>query len=453
MNNGIKAVVERVVLDGPHGPFVITTTKAFSGSVTFSLEHNVWQEHGHPEPGEVVFLYELREKRQGWRAKKGRYWKPSDEQTAQEEEIMERLMFLLKRLRSKWFPTEEDMKWKKWVDFKSGEARDLVDLLSQQVNDSFKKRALFLLFVPSAAVNPLYWKGDIGKFYYKPEILDKLTPDLLNYAAELITQFVTVLSPMHCDRPRNVAEGGGGIMVYMSIPDKYHDALHFYNRCILKLLAKLPAEQAEKIFSLYSLNDISMFWNMDTASGYNPFQNLMYSDDIDEKWKRLADLKMRDIVRAEIEGKAKPREEHEDALRCYSRFIQMQFYGPHYTKELFVEQAKFLVENLQPNAHLIDCFNVINFFKLLSADSQKELRHRISRYTVIENIEEYGRFHVYDTETRRAAEQMLEEFSDDQELAGKVRELITEGEKKQAENIAHQAKEKETEDSILAAMQ
>ena len=453
MIKGIKAVVERVVLDGPHGPFVITTSKAFTGSVTFSLERNVWQEHGHPEPGEVVFLYELREKRQGWRAKKGRYWKPSDEQTAQEEEIMERLMFSLKRLRSKWFPTEEDMKWKSWVDFKSRETRDLVNLLSQKVNDIFKKRALFLLFVPSATVNPLYWKGDIGKFYHGLDILDKLTPDLLSYAAELVMQFVTALSPVHCDRPRNVAEGGGGIMIYMSIPDKYHDALSFYNRCILKLLAKLPAEQAEKIFPLYSLNDISTFWNMDTASGYNPFQNLMYSDDINEKWKRLADGKMRDIVRAEIEGKVKPREEHEDALRCYSSFIQRQFYGSHYPKKLLVEQVQFLVENLQPNTHLINCFNVINFFDLLYADSQKELRHKIARYTVMENMEKYGRFHVYDTRTRRAAEQMLEEFADDQELAEKVRELIAEGERRQAENAAHYAEEKEAEKSILAAMQ
>ncbi|TSD02119.1 MAG: Uncharacterized protein Athens071425_138 [Parcubacteria group bacterium Athens0714_25] len=437
---------------GPHGPYAIATTQVFTGSVTFSLERNVWQEHGHPEPGEVVFLYELREKRQGWRAKKGRHWKPSDEQTAQEEEIMERLMFLLKRLRSKWFPTEEDMKWKKWVDFKSREVRDLLDLLSQQVNDSFKKRALFLLMVPSAAVNPLYWKGDIGKFYHRSDILDKLTPDLLSYVSELITQFVTALSPMHCDRPRNVAEGGGGIMVYMSIPDKYHDALHFYNHCILKLLAKLPAEQAEKIFPLYSLNDISTFWNMDFASGYNPFRNLMYSDDINEKWKRLADGKMRDIVRAEIEGKAKPREEHEDALRCYSSFIQMQFYGLHYSKKFFIEQVQFLVDNLQSNKHLIDAFNVINFFELLSADSFKELRHKIARYAVIKNVEEYGRFHVYDAETRRAAGQMLEEFADDQELVEKVRELIAEREKRDAEDAVHQAEKKETEESILEAM-
>ena len=453
MEKTIKAIVERVVIDGPHGPYVIATTQAFTGSVTFSLERNVWQEQGHPEPGEVVFLYELREKRQGWRAKKGRYWKPSDEQTAQGEEIMERLKFLLKRLKSKWFPSKEDITWKKWVDFKSRETRDLVGLLSQAVNDSFKKRALFLLTVPSAAVNPIYWKGDIGKFYHGSDILDKLTPDLLNYAAELITQFVIALRPMHCDRPKHLVSGGGGITMYMSIPDKYHDALRFYNNCILNFLVKLPAEQGEKLFPLFSLNDISTFWNMDDASGYNPFQHLLYIKELDEKWKRVADLAMRKIVQDEVAGKTKPREEHEDALRCYARIVQMQLYGElTYSVKLFGEQVQCLMDNRNPDAHLIDNWHVIRIFKLLSDDSYKELRHQLARFVVLENTGEFSKFSIYSSETAEAANQMLEEFGDDQELVEKVKILIEEGEKRKAENAARQKETETTEENILAAM-
>ncbi len=251
MNKGIKAVVEKVVLDGPHGSYAIATTQVFSGSVTFSLERNVWQEHGNPESGEIVFLSELREKRQGWRAKKGRYWNPSDEQTAGKEIIMKSLRVFIEELRSKWFPTGEDIAWKRWVDHERRETRDLIKLLSTDVRDNFKRRAIFLLVVPSADLNPIYWKKDVGRFYFGPDFLKTLTPDLLVYVADIITEFSAILKPLHCDRPKNIVQGGGGITVHMSIPDKYHDALRFYNNCILTLLTMLPVEKGMEFAAIF----------------------------------------------------------------------------------------------------------------------------------------------------------------------------------------------------------
>lgn len=75
----MKAIVQKIIEEGKHGPFAIATSEEVGGSVTFSLEPTVWQEDELPEEGIVVFLDELRKKRAGWRAKKARFWKLCDE--------------------------------------------------------------------------------------------------------------------------------------------------------------------------------------------------------------------------------------------------------------------------------------------------------------------------------------------------------------------------------------
>lgn len=79
----IKAIVQRVVPEGRHGPFAVATSDQLEGSVTFSLEPTVWKESERPEEGTVVYLSKIQQKRAGWRAKEGRFWKPSDEQVQQ----------------------------------------------------------------------------------------------------------------------------------------------------------------------------------------------------------------------------------------------------------------------------------------------------------------------------------------------------------------------------------
>lgn len=79
-NTYIRAVVQKVIPKGAHGPFAVATSDQMEGSVTFSLEPTVWEEDEWPEEGTVVLLDNLRKKRAGWRAKKGRFWKLSDEQ-------------------------------------------------------------------------------------------------------------------------------------------------------------------------------------------------------------------------------------------------------------------------------------------------------------------------------------------------------------------------------------
>lgn len=451
--NEVVAVIQKVVPDGKHGAFAVATASAFEGSITFSLEPTVWQEQGYPEAGEMVYLTNLRKKRAGWRAKKGRYYNPSDEQTEnrKEQDMLKRAKIFVEGLRNKWFPTGDDKVWKQWVDYKRRETRDLVELLTSDVRDSFKKRAIFLLLVPSEDFNPIYWTEKVGKFYQSLDFLKTLSSDLLGYTTGFIIEFSTMLKPMHCDKPKNYSQGGDGITIFMSIPDKYHDALSFYNRCILLLLTLLPERQCERIFPLFSLRDISTYCGMEDASGYSPFQNLLYSN-ADEKWKRKADMMMQIIIQEEVSEKTKPREEWENALKCYAYTIGLQLYSDklHYGADLLADQVQFLVAKEHYGQDLIDTWKVPRIFQLLSADIWKEIRYRVARFVIFGNKSE---FCVWDDDTLQAAKVMLEEFGqDDQELAERIQAAIEEGKKRLNERQQEQAIAKQTENDIMSQM-
>jgi hypothetical protein len=82
----VKAIVQKIVMDGKHGPFVVAIcdkSGTYDGSITFSLDSFVWQEKHHPKEGECVFLSDIIQKRAGWRAETARYWTSSDEEKQQ----------------------------------------------------------------------------------------------------------------------------------------------------------------------------------------------------------------------------------------------------------------------------------------------------------------------------------------------------------------------------------
>jgi hypothetical protein len=73
--------VEKVVVDGRYGSYAVIRVEKL-GAITFSLKPPVWNESDHPEQGMFVVLSEVRRKRAGWRAMKGRFMKPSDQKSA-----------------------------------------------------------------------------------------------------------------------------------------------------------------------------------------------------------------------------------------------------------------------------------------------------------------------------------------------------------------------------------
>jgi hypothetical protein len=87
-----KAFVQKIILDGEHGPYAKATTdrKHCLGTITFLLQPPVWTENRFPEEGSIVVLSELNAKRAGWRANSARFLKPSDEKSVTSTEKREK---------------------------------------------------------------------------------------------------------------------------------------------------------------------------------------------------------------------------------------------------------------------------------------------------------------------------------------------------------------------------
>lgn len=74
-----EAVVEKIIRSGKHGPYAVARNEELD-VITFALSSPVWQEQDWPEPGTCVELSQIRKKRAGWRAQRGRFVRPSDNQ-------------------------------------------------------------------------------------------------------------------------------------------------------------------------------------------------------------------------------------------------------------------------------------------------------------------------------------------------------------------------------------
>jgi hypothetical protein len=72
-----RLIVQKVVNNGKHGAYAVARHEKL-GSVTFSLEKEVWQEKRFPSQGSEVVLSDLERKRAGWRAMSARFLRPED---------------------------------------------------------------------------------------------------------------------------------------------------------------------------------------------------------------------------------------------------------------------------------------------------------------------------------------------------------------------------------------
>lgn len=328
---------------------------------------------------------------------------------------------MIKRLKTKFFSSEDNKAWKAWVDLRSRNYKDLINLLSSEVRTEFKRRAIFLLLVPFDNFNNIYWKGSLGKFEHDSNFLKLIgSPAELDYAADLVFDFCSELKFKHIGRSKVSVFGGDGVTFYVPVMEKYHTPLSFYNSCIVEFLSLLPEEKARKLFSLFSLLDISTYSNIEYASGYNPFANLLSDENIAEHWKRLADFKMTLIVGNELSGKKKPREKWENAFSQYVHIFQAMLYGvPKYSKELYVRQIRFILEMSSHNPEIYD-WQLIRIFKLLPNKEYKSIRYALAKYVLLEKNNSSPSFSIYNEETQFFADWVKKEFAHDNALLGRI---------------------------------
>lgn len=150
-----------------------------------------------------------------------------------------------------------------------------------------------------------------------------------------------------------------------------------------QLLCALSTEEAEEVFRRYPLNDPKPFCSMDDSSGYNPFVQLLQDERVPKIWKCRADVVMCEIVLAEIEGRAKPRVEWEEAPLCYTRAVTIQFYaGRHYYHlDLWADQLLFIAENIPKCGRDLHYDKIVSYFP---EPKYTRLRHQVARSVFVD---------------------------------------------------------------------
>ncbi len=349
-----------------------------------------------------------------------------------------------------WFPASDDAAWKKWVDLRKREHRDLVELLSSSVGLRFKERALFLLLVPGPEFNPLYWHDELGKFYDRARFLETMPDELAAFAVRVIVGFWVALIPQHQPAPKHAVAGGGGVTLHIAIPDKYHRALDVYNDGIRQLIPRVPPDIAEGLFAIYSLNDISSYWNMDDASGYNPFLALLFDPKIADVWKKKADAKMRQIIQDERDGRSRPREDWENAMGCYVRAVNM-FIADElpYDQALLIDQLRYLTGDAFAGLPVIESWRILPVLKRLSDPGDRDLLRRVIKAVVLSK----EGFAVYSDDTRLAAEAMLLVIAEDEpDVSARIILALEAASRRQKEDETRSMSDARSEADVLAQM-
>lgn len=348
--------------------------------------------------------------------------------------------------------TRNDQVWKLWLDLKAQGWRDLVVLIRSDVRQEFKMRAIAVLLVPHWSYLPFEWRDEDKSTIQNLLFLrgnddlfkvSELSEGLRNFMMELVYRGAKEVLMLQKMLKHNV---------------KILLSLFYYNCYILDFLKVLPENDpmAEKLFSVYQLNDSVVFVNMEDASGYNPLYTIL-NDDIPEKWKRLAIAKMHEIITAEESGRQKPRAEHEEALRCYMSQVMLPLAGGNgqirYSVELFAAQLEFILglPTIRDRG-LFQSYNVERILLIIAEDRYKNLRHRLARHVVLENKREFTEFNIYDGSTKRAAEAMLAEFRTDTELVFALRPLLDKAEERFRKEDNHRSRQKAKTQDVLSQM-
>lgn len=331
--------------------------------------------------------------------------------------------------------------WGDWLNLKRQECRDLHALLTANVSDAFKARAISILLAPRIKLAPFAWRdetslNDYLSLRYKIEIAN-LSSRLQEFVLELLEINLDVALAPDAD-------------------DDLRRTLFYYNRFILEALALLAdSPKAEQLFNRYQINDPIPFMNMEDASGYTPLYEILVAV-LPEKWKRRADARMRGVIEAEQEGSAEPRRDWEKALPNYVNHIQLCLYQQPfpYSSTLLASQIRFVL-NL-PNTDgtkLFDSWQVGKFLQVLGMEDA-ELSHKFARHIVLADHGENGAYAVYNAEGLANAQAMFDEFAGkDAELGHRLKTIIAEGETRVRENQASvQARQSKTE-AVLAQMQ
>jgi hypothetical protein len=305
-------------------------------------------------------------------------------------------------------PSKEDRLWKQWLELKQREGKDLNEILLSQVAKPYKLRALAVLLAAKREDIPSHW-------WYDP------ADHRGNWHGRRGVEFEKL--------PLKLVRAGANLVCKMR--DEHPD--EDYEKEILQLLSILPEDDplAEELFERFSLKDLETGNGPGYTSGFNPFQWLMLDwcdgakiGPVRNKWKYLADQRMRHIVELEASGQSQPREIWEDALEWYAETAFSFSKEKNSPKDLVLSQVQFVVEIAKSNENIQ--YYLCYWYCRFQEPEHKDLRRRIAFLLKSDASSRYM--------DREIAEQMAAEFSDIHEIAEPILAYIEERKARDREN-------------------
>jgi hypothetical protein len=316
---------------------------------------------------------------------------------------------------------EQNKAWENWftVEDRDRNQHEVEVLLKSDVKDAFKARVLAILLAPRAEDVPFVGgkcaKSDTDLMFDKNTQFSDLPPLLRACAFELLVIYTRAVE----DRSR-------------------------YGRHILDALTTLSPEHsaAAQLFDRYALMG---------QPDYPTFGELLRSK-APEKWKWLADAKMRELI---LTGKKTPTTD-DGVLAEYSYSIMVCLNGKPfpYGEDLLVSQIEFLLGFPNLRSYCL-CYDNLTRRGLerIGGVARRDLRHQFARRMVLDEGGESGTFEINYTEGRTVAVMLLKEFGEsDPELGAYLRSAIADADKYKRKQNAAARKRNARDNALLARM-
>lgn len=208
-----------------------------------------------------------------------------------------------------------------YAEFAEGRSLDQVYALwrdPEVTNPTIRQRAVTVLTAPHGFQVPYpHSEQSIGRLLY--------------IAEEVSGRPTSSLRERLAGRPELATELGRGLLYWLDTTggriEGAMDSRGEYQAAIQHLLPIVEPEIGDRLFAHFSLNDIVPYWNMDTASGYQPLVGLLYDRQIPHRYKDDALVRWFEVAEREEQGMTEPREEHERAIKTMADFVQSWTYG------------------------------------------------------------------------------------------------------------------------------
>lgn len=248
------------------------------------------------------------------------------------------------------------------------------------------------------------------------------------------------------DTPELATELAHGLLYWLDttggrIEGDMLDSRYDYQLAIQHLLPIVDEETADKLFAHYPVNDLEPFWNMDTASGYQPLVNLLYDREIPRKYKDIGLTKWLEVAEQEEQGTVHPREEHERAIKNMAEFVQTWTYGEGVDDDIHTAIVSFLESHTPADKTYLRGYVARQVAEHIT---DEDVRFNFAwRHVFVGPADEFGRFRV-DNVRDLAFVEWIKEEAHKRELLQfdtKANALVQAYEAEGAERLAEQATE------------